>query len=141
MDYGFLGERAKDEKSEDEALVNFFGSHCVPVKGVGDGYAVQCVVRTLDEWVRTSVVLRSDGENSISELKRKIKAREEQTMIEAAPRGRRGITFPFRTQKGKREKKRGTRASHAQPSVTPHFRSPARFAWLHRQTGHFRRVR
>ena len=93
-----MGERAKDESSEDQALLKFLaikdrksravGSHSVPVKGVGDGYAVQRVVRTLDEWGRTSVVLRSDGENSISELKRKVKAgREEQTMIEATPRG------------------------------------------------------
>ena len=73
LDYGFLGERAKDENSEDGALVKFFamkdrrskavGSHSVPVKGVGDGYAVQRVVRTLDERGRNSVVLRGDGEN------------------------------------------------------------------------------
>ena len=93
-----LRERARDEETEERALIKIWalkdrkskavGSHSVPVKGSGDGYAAKRVAKMIDEWGRTSVVLRSHGENSISELKKRVKAsREEQTMVETAPRG------------------------------------------------------
>ena len=55
------------------------GSHAVPVKGVGDGYPPKRVIKTLDEWGRAGVVLKSDGEPAIMEMKREAvkRAREE----------------------------------------------------------------
>ena len=96
VDYGFLGEKVDNQ--EEHAKVTFlamkdrqskaYASHAMPSKGTGDGYAAMRVIRTLDEWGRTEIVLKSDGEPAIVDLKRAIKAgRMELTQMEEAPRG------------------------------------------------------
>ena len=51
-------------------------------------YAVNRVVQTLDEWGRTGIVLTSERESVIRDLKQVIKAaRIEDTILEEVPRG------------------------------------------------------
>ena len=62
--------------------------HLVPVKGTGHKYPLQRVVKTLDEWGRGDIILRSDDEPSIVDLKRAVKERRiENTLLEEAPVG------------------------------------------------------
>jgi len=98
IDYGFFGKRTADEQEEGKTQVVFLAvkdrktkaiaAHAMPCKGRGDGYPVERVVRTLDEWGRADIALKSDGEPAIKDLERAIKMRRgEDTQLEEAPRG------------------------------------------------------
>ena len=82
IDYGFLGPNAEvteGDSTEVGDAVKFLVmkdrqnkeiiAHAVPCKGVADPYVAERVVRTLDEWGKAAVCLKSDGEPALRELK------------------------------------------------------------------------
>ena len=99
MDYGFLGPQCELCEGDDtQVLLTFLGLRdrksrsiaglTVPHKGPDNGYPVSRVVRQLDEWGRGDVILRSDQEPAIEQLKRCIKEkRAESTALEHTARG------------------------------------------------------
>ena len=99
IDYGFLDDAGEVEKDGSEkARITFLAvkdrndkavaALPVPCKGAGNGYPVKRLRKQLDTWGRTRVVLRSDQEPAILDLKRQLKeSRLEETVLEEAPRG------------------------------------------------------
>ena len=92
MDYCFPSQG--DEKALKVIAIRDSGKKAVkalvvPQKGSGDGWIVKRIVNVIDsEWGKKKVILKSDKEASIRELKEKIRQmRIDDTIIEVSPKG------------------------------------------------------
>ena len=97
-DYAFFRDKPKDTENTVAVLVgkdratNGISADVVPNKGAGAGYAVKQLERNIRKFGNHGqVVLRSDGENAIQDLFKKVcEMRSSQTVLETTPKGTAG---------------------------------------------------
>ena len=86
MDYGVLGPRDQlvDGDSTDvkdmitfcacrDRVTKCIASHAMPCKGPAHEYPPKRIIKTLDEWGRADVTLKSDGEPAIVQVQNAVK--------------------------------------------------------------------
>ena len=93
LDYGFLGDRAELQGEDGpeyvkvltmkEQTYSAYAFEPVPIKGAGHKHNVKMVIQIIKEWGLGDLVMKSDGEPAIIDVKRQMKEkRERASMLE-----------------------------------------------------------